>query len=509
MLVSFISPVCNQGNEARETVACAREALGNVPHEIILVDDHSIDGSCHGMPKEVLIVRTRRREGVSSARRCGFAQSRGDVLIWSDPHCRYPAGSLERLANLAAEREAIYEPCIVPEPGAHVRHGGCLALSERGLRVQRKFRRAARFPALYGTIYAMRRDVYERLGGWPKLPGIWSYSEQALTLMAWFLKVPILVDSLHTCVHKAYQENRRFPFSVHRSDVANNAHFVHAAFFPETYPSYWKPMLDRQFRDQPFDDSLLRSRDFRRLRRHLRRHARRSEQQFFSDVLAETFPSSPRRDNVLIRSKPPAGLAYVRQQARRSKPKEYAEMRPRVDAALAWMSAALARGSLGGLRGLDAGTRDGYTLDVLASLGLASAEGVELVAETAEYARQQGRPVRQGDMCQLSNASGSIDLITCIHALEHVPQPDKALREFARVLSPGGWLYLVVPQDNNPERDACHNCAFPTLEAVKAIVNDTGCFHLDACHGDLGKLASGRRELRVLVQRNGQPHVPA
>ena len=120
-LASFIAPVCNQGDEARQTIASAREGFGKAPHEFVVVDDHSLDGSCHDMPRDVLIVRTDRRDGVSSARRCGVEQARGDVLVWSDPHCRFPAESLAHLAKLAAESDGIVQPHIIPALGSRAR----------------------------------------------------------------------------------------------------------------------------------------------------------------------------------------------------------------------------------------------------------------------------------------------------------------------------------------------------------------------------------------------------
>lgn len=506
-LVSFIAPVCNQGNEARETVASARASFGKLPHEIILVDDHSTDGCCHGMPQDVLIVRTPRRDGVSSARRCGAEQARGDVVIWSDPHCRFPPECLVHLAQAAAAADVIVQPKIVPSEGAHSRAGGVLALSERGLRIQRSYRRPAAVPALYGTVYAMKREVYDRLGGWPKLPGIWSYSEQALTLMAWFLGIPIVVDTKFTCIHKAYHENKKFPFSVHRSDVAANAHFVHAAFFPQTYPHYWRPLLDKHFGRHDAVEAALDSRSFRNVRRLLQRRATRSESLFFRDVLGmsltiaatSTSPTAP----VAYRDRLPSGDSYVRQQARRSRPQEYVGMRPRVDAALNWLTDQLQNGQLSGKRAIDAGTRDGYGVSALLERGLGDVEGLELVPATAQFAAQQGRKVRQGDMMAMPYREHEADLVTCIHALEHVPSPLKALKEFARVLRPGGWLYLVVPADESavPERDGAHNCYFPDSAALEGLIAKVGRFDGSSVRSNIGKLAKGKRELRLLVRR--------
>lgn len=42
-------------------------------------------------------------------------------------------------------------------------------------------------------------------------------------------------------------------------------------------------------------------------------------------------------------------------------------------------------------------------------------------------------------------AAASFDAIICNAVLEHVANPDEVLQEFARVLRPGGFLYLCVP----------------------------------------------------------------
>jgi hypothetical protein len=53
--------------------------------------------------------------------------------------------------------------------------------------------------------------------------------------------------------------------------------------------------------------------------------------------------------------------------------------------------------------------------------------------------------VRHGDATALRFADGSRDAILSLDVLEHVPDFRAALREFARVLRPGGALLLTVP----------------------------------------------------------------
>jgi len=49
------------------------------------------------------------------------------------------------------------------------------------------------------------------------------------------------------------------------------------------------------------------------------------------------------------------------------------------------------------------------------------------------------------DITDIPYPENSFDVIYCSHVLEHVPDDRKAMREFFRVLKPGGWAILHVP----------------------------------------------------------------
>lgn len=51
----------------------------------------------------------------------------------------------------------------------------------------------------------------------------------------------------------------------------------------------------------------------------------------------------------------------------------------------------------------------------------------------------------QGDLECLPLESGAVDCILCMVVLEHTRNPGKVLAEFARILKPGGTLFMVVP----------------------------------------------------------------
>lgn len=50
-----------------------------------------------------------------------------------------------------------------------------------------------------------------------------------------------------------------------------------------------------------------------------------------------------------------------------------------------------------------------------------------------------------GDIHQLPFADNSVDAIVCVAVLEHVEEPQQAMREIYRVLKPGGYAYVYAP----------------------------------------------------------------
>jgi SAM-dependent methyltransferase len=99
---------------------------------------------------------------------------------------------------------------------------------------------------------------------------------------------------------------------------------------------------------------------------------------------------------------------------------------------------------------------DGPILDVgtgvggnLADLGQASATyGVELSATAARQAAAHGIVV-VGDGSRLPFADSTFAAVVCTEVLEHVDDPAAAFAEMARVLCPGGLVYVTTPNYAN------------------------------------------------------------
>ncbi|MBI4564542.1 MAG: class I SAM-dependent methyltransferase [Planctomycetes bacterium] len=93
---------------------------------------------------------------------------------------------------------------------------------------------------------------------------------------------------------------------------------------------------------------------------------------------------------------------------------------------------------------LDVGCGRGADLLTLKERGW-SVRGVETNPLAVERARGAGLDVRQGTLFEAGLESGSADLLTFFHVLEHVPAPLATLLEARRILAPGGLLLVQVP----------------------------------------------------------------
>ena len=100
----------------------------------------------------------------------------------------------------------------------------------------------------------------------------------------------------------------------------------------------------------------------------------------------------------------------------------------------------------------------GALLDVPAGQGALAARLIEAGFDVRccdlypEIFRLNGVEIQQGNLdAELPFADRSFDYVTCLEGLEHIENPQQAIREFARVLRPGGQLFVSVPNILNIE----------------------------------------------------------
>ena len=248
MKISVIMAACNQGTFLKETVESAIQGLdGCKDYEIIIIDDQSDDGCCDLVEQsdQVKVFRPAEKLGVSHARRLAGTMATGDVIMTTDSHCYYPRRCIWRMAHWAVRQRAIILPQVKIERsgGAYTPvQGGKLTISPRGLRTDRPSR-ARENPSLYGSIYLMSRMVWDWIGGWIGLPGYWGGEEVINSVLAYRFGIPIVVVAKHECTHRMYREHAQYPWPLPNHHPSDITHYIHAACFPDTYPTIWNPLI--------------------------------------------------------------------------------------------------------------------------------------------------------------------------------------------------------------------------------------------------------------------------
>lgn len=97
-------------------------------------------------------------------------------------------------------------------------------------------------------------------------------------------------------------------------------------------------------------------------------------------------------------------------------------------------------------RVLDIGTSTGANLRMFKHLGFQNVTGMDFSDEAIRYCEQKGfGPVHKGDICAMPFPDSSFDLVLATDIVEHIDDDAGAMKEVARVLSPGGVALITVP----------------------------------------------------------------
>ena len=131
---------------------------------------------------------------------------------------------------------------------------------------------------------------------------------------------------------------------------------------------------------------------------------------------------------------------------------------------------------------LDVGSGAGQILKHLLRVTQPDARivGFDLSHEMLKRARTRLKDDRtvlmSSDMTRLPFADNSFDCVTCGFVLEYLPEPSPALREFGRVLMPGGRLLLLVTEDTPAGFMTSHTwkCRTYSRSELQAACEDAG-----------------------------------
>lgn len=133
------------------------------PFEVILVDDGSTDRSrAIAATFPCRIVSTPGRVGPARARNIGAREARGDILFFIDSDVMLRADSLDRLAEAFADGDV---DAVCGVQAAEMRHRN-LASQYKNLWMRWTYlRQTGPVPLFYTTAAAIRRDIFDRVGG--------------------------------------------------------------------------------------------------------------------------------------------------------------------------------------------------------------------------------------------------------------------------------------------------------------------------------------------------------
>jgi SAM-dependent methyltransferase len=130
----------------------------------------------------------------------------------------------------------------------------------------------------------------------------------------------------------------------------------------------------------------------------------------------------------------------------------------------------------GDLAILDAGCGTGLMLQQMEHLG--HAEGVDISVEALDFCRQRGLSnVRSADVFNLPFDDCSFDVVTALDVLEHLDDDSGALREWRRVLKPGGRVFIFAPAHRwlwSLQDDVSHHKRRYTARMLREVIDRGG-----------------------------------
>ncbi|MDD5103618.1 MAG: polyprenol monophosphomannose synthase [Candidatus Peribacteraceae bacterium] len=168
-MLSLVIPTYNEAESLPMLLPRLQEALREIPHEIIIVDDDSPDGTWHKAEElqafypTLRVIRRRGERGLSSAVVAGFKAARGEILAVMDADGQHDAALLKKLVETVQVRRGV-------AIASRYIHGGSTGrwnrrrtlLSRAGTRITTLLCRLSVHDPMSG-FFAIDRSLFERV----------------------------------------------------------------------------------------------------------------------------------------------------------------------------------------------------------------------------------------------------------------------------------------------------------------------------------------------------------
>ncbi|MFZ5642942.1 MAG: glycosyltransferase [Bacillota bacterium] len=279
---SIILPVKNEGMNIKVTVDSILRTTGDIPYEIIVVDDNSGDGCCSFLGQRTYTLSgvkllTTTGLGATGARNAGAEIARGEVFVFCDAHVTVPQDWLDRLyKSFLLPAVAGVSPGIasMEDPKA-VGYGQTWTsrLEARWLPVPSGMKAV---PLLPGGCQAFRRAAFEDVGGYDRGFKVWGHEDEEISIKMWLFGYSLFVDPGFMIMHLF---RPRHPYKVTMDNVNYNFLRMACSHFGEKRLSSAFSLLKNEQGFEGVLSSLCLSDVWEQRRDYLRR--RKHDDQWF------------------------------------------------------------------------------------------------------------------------------------------------------------------------------------------------------------------------------------
>ncbi len=292
-MISVIIPIFNEAlilTRALDMIATA-----GTDCEFILIDDQSTDNTPSLIDEFLVESRVRTlpwrnkiRLGVSGSRRKAVEMATGDKFCFIDAHVFPATDCFDLLAAAVDEHpDSIVVPGLtqhkltdpwtqLPDTPRGTNYGGSFTFAIRKfwfyMSQHKRRNRWERRRGAYACGMTMTRKLYEHMGGWVDLPGFWSSSDVTMCAKAWYMDIPIIVETKAQLYHGVRG------FAKHETpkwhEVINRLYAARVLFPDDLYNDWWhKGFMDRygrhwqsNWRDILESDAIQQEREWFRAR---------------------------------------------------------------------------------------------------------------------------------------------------------------------------------------------------------------------------------------------------